>query len=310
MCPRLLKSPRRKLPIDRRPHRMARFRGNIAERIDFTSVKPVTGFRVKSPAGVNTCVQEWGNPEGPEIVFIHGFLQSHLTWWKQVTDSMLARKFRMITFDMPGHGGSDKPDDPAVFNSGDHYADMLNTVINASGLKKPVLAGWSYGTRVICDYLTRYGDRHISGIIFVGSAVTSDPKIRGKVRGFSGAMISDDLAQSLQATREFNRLCFHIPPSEADLDQLTAISMVVPGKIREWMNRPASYQEALEAIKVPMLVTHGVEDQIVGLSVAEYVVQTVAHARASFYIKIGHSVFWEAPTRFNRELSEFVQKAN
>ena len=287
------------------------FLGNAAAQIDFASVKPVKEFWVKAPDGVNISTQEWGNPNGPEIIFIHGFLQSHLTWWKQVTDTMLAKKFRMITFDLPGHGGSDKPWDPAIFNNGENYADTLNAVITASGMKKPVLVGWSYGTRVVCDYLIKYGDSHIGGINFVGSAVSSDPKLLGPGFGFSGGgALSDDLVQSLKGTRELNRKCFHTPPSAADLDQLTAISMMVPSKIRQWMNRPAPYEEALKAIKVPVLVTHGVEDQIVRLSLAKYVVKTVPHAQASFYKNVGHSVFWEAPSRFNRELAAFVQKAN
>lgn len=296
--------------MNRQSHRLARFLGNAAAQIDFALVKPVREFRAKTPDGVNISTQEWGNPDGPEIIFIHGFLQSHLSWWKQITDSMLAKKFRMITFDLPGHGGSDKPCDQAVFNTGAHYADMLDAVITASRMKKPVLVGWSYGTRVVCDYLIRYGDSHIGGINFVGSAVSSDPKLRGPVSGFSAGVLSADLVQGLKATREFDRSCFHTPPSEADLDQLTAISMMVPSKIRQWMNRPAFYEEALKAIRVQVLVTHGVEDQIVLLSLAKYVVKTVPHAQASFYENVGHSVFWEAPGRFNRELTAFVQKAN
>ncbi len=284
--------------------------GSAAARTDFASVKPVTEFRVTAPGGVNISVQEWGNPDGPEIIFIHGLLQSHLAWWKQITDSVLARKFRMITFDLAGHGGSDKPYDPAVFNNGAHYAETLNAVITSSRMKKPVLVGWSYGTRVVGDYLTKYGDSHIGGINFVGSAVNSDPKFVGPGSGFKGGVLSEDLVQSLKATREFNRGCFHTPPSEADLDQLTAISMMVPSKIRQWMKRAAFYEETLKAIKVPVLVTHGVEDRVVRLGLAKYVVETVPHAQASFYKNVGHSAFWEAPGRFNRELAAFVQKAN
>jgi pimeloyl-ACP methyl ester carboxylesterase len=123
-------------------------------------------------------------------------------------------------------------------------------------------------------------------------------------------VLSEELVQSLKATREFNRSCFHTPPSSADLDQLTAISMMVPSKIRGWMNRPAPYEEALKAIKVPVLATHGVEDKVVLPSLAEYVVKTVPHGQASFYKNVGHSVFWEAPSRFNKELAAFVLKVN
>jgi hypothetical protein len=28
--------------------------------------------------------QDWGNPDGPEILFIHGFSQGHLSWIEQM----------------------------------------------------------------------------------------------------------------------------------------------------------------------------------------------------------------------------------
>jgi hypothetical protein len=33
---------------------------------------------VKTPDGLSMSAQDWGNPDGPEILFIHGFSQSHL----------------------------------------------------------------------------------------------------------------------------------------------------------------------------------------------------------------------------------------
>src|SRR6516165_2249767 len=35
---------------------------------------------VKTPDGLTISAQDWGNPNGPEILFIHGFSQSHLSW--------------------------------------------------------------------------------------------------------------------------------------------------------------------------------------------------------------------------------------
>src|SRR4051812_12355832 len=69
-------------------------------------------YSVKTPDGLTIAAQEWGNPNGPEIVFIHGFSQSHLSWIKQVTNSDLAKEFHMVTYDLRGHGNSDKPFEP------------------------------------------------------------------------------------------------------------------------------------------------------------------------------------------------------
>ena len=39
---------------------------------------------VKTPGGLTISAQDWGNPDGPEILFIHHFSQSHLSWIKQM----------------------------------------------------------------------------------------------------------------------------------------------------------------------------------------------------------------------------------
>src|SRR5215471_2767297 len=49
---------------------------------------------VKTPDGLTISAQDWGNPNGPEILFIHGFSQSHLSWIKQVTNRDLAKDLR------------------------------------------------------------------------------------------------------------------------------------------------------------------------------------------------------------------------
>ena len=89
-------------------------------------------FMVRTPDGVNISAQEWGNPNGKEIVFIHGFMQSYLSWSKQLHDPELSKQFRMISYDFRGHGGSDKIMDPKLYNNGEAFADELNAVIQAA----------------------------------------------------------------------------------------------------------------------------------------------------------------------------------
>src|SRR5258707_13952937 len=68
--------------------------------------KPIS---VKTPDGLTVSAQEWGNPAGPEILFIHGFSQSHMSWMRQA-DSHLAKEFRIVSYDLRGHGHSGKPE--------------------------------------------------------------------------------------------------------------------------------------------------------------------------------------------------------
>ena len=114
---------------------------------------------VKTPDGLTISAQEWGNPSGPEILFIHGFSQSYLSWMRQ-TDSDLAKEFHIVTYDLRGHGNSDKPLDPARYRDSKAWGDEVQAVMDAAGLKRPVLVGWSYAGRVISDYVTTHGARN------------------------------------------------------------------------------------------------------------------------------------------------------
>ena len=189
-------------------------------------------FTVKTPDGVNISAQEWGNPAGKEIVFIHGFMQSHLSWSKQLKDPALAKQFRMISYDFRGRGGSDKIMDPALYNSWEKFAEELNAVIQAANLKKPVLVGWSYGSRIASDYLKKYGDAKIGGLNFVGGAGNSDKKHFGSAMPLIPKTFTEDLAQNIEATKAFIHGCFEKQPTAAEFEEMLAFNMVVPPKIR------------------------------------------------------------------------------
>jgi hypothetical protein len=56
-------------------------------------------------------------------------------------------------------------------------------------------------------------------------------------------------------------------------------------------------------LRVPVLVTHGTMDRIVLPAAGSYTAAQVQGARLSLYDGVGHSPFFEDPTRFNRELA-------
>src|SRR5262249_61530199 len=96
------------------------------------------------------------NPLGSGILFITGFSQASLSWQGKV-ESNLAKEFRMVTYDLRGHGNSDKPLEPEKYKESKAWADEVQAVIDAAKLKRPVLVGWSYGGGVIGDYLAIHG---------------------------------------------------------------------------------------------------------------------------------------------------------
>ena len=270
---------------------------------------PYKPHAVTTPDGVKLNVQEWGNPNGPEIVLIHGFAQSYLSWTKQFT-SDLAKDFRIITYDARGHGFSDKPVTPEFYKENKRWADEVKAVIEQTGLKRPVLVGWSYAGRIISDYLMVHGDGAIAGVNFVSAVTNAAINVNTPAGPAAAGMISDDQQRNIESTRAFLRACFSRQPTQAEFEDMVALNMLTPSIVRRHMfGRTSPYEPMLKALKVPVLVTHGVEDKAVLLAVGRYTAETVPGARASFYEGIGHAAFWEDPERFNRELRAFVMAA-
>ena len=267
-------------------------------------------FNVRAPDGVLISAQEWGNPDGREILFIHGFSQSHLSWSRQFS-SELAQSFRIITYDIRGHGGSEKPLDPEYYRDHSHWAGELKSVMESALLKKPVLVGWSYGGRIIAEYLMEFGDQAIAGINFVGAFTKVGREVLGPGTSAALKMSSENLAENIENTLSFLKQCTnHALPAE-ELQTMLAYNMIVPPQIRRHLNgRPAPYEDALKKITVPVLVSHGMKDQVALAPVAHYTASVISHAHLSKYENVGHMPFWEAAPRFNRELAAFVTQSN
>jgi non-heme chloroperoxidase len=268
--------------------------------------KPIT---VRTPDGLTISAQEWGNPAGPEILFIHGFSQSYLSWMRQV-DSDLAKEFRIVTYDLRGHGNSDKPFDPARYRDSKAWGDEVQAVMDAAGLKRPVLVGWSYAGRVISDYLATHGADKIAGINFVDAPIKVDPALIGDNLKNLPLMGSEDLATNIAATRTFVHGCFSHQPSADDFETMLAFNMMVPPKVRAGLGgRPLDASELMSKLKLPVLVTHGAEDRNAKVGAGEYTASVIPGAKLSIYQGVGHSPFYEDAPRFNAELAAFVRAA-
>lgn len=159
-------------------------------------------YIVTAPDGVRIAVQESGNPGGLPIIFIHGLLGSHLNWEKQLNDPQLQR-FRLITFDLRGHGLSDKPQQSQAYSDGKRWAEDLRAVIEQSHARNPLLVGWSLGGAVMTNYLAAFGDQQISGAIYVDGVVELTPELIPAHDKVYRDMVSEDLKTHLDGEKAF-----------------------------------------------------------------------------------------------------------
>ena len=270
---------------------------------------------VRGGGGLRLHVREWGKVDGPPILFIHGWSQNHLCWVKQY-ESALADEFRLVAYDLRGHGMSEAPLEPEHYTDDRLWADDLAAIVEELRLDRAVLVGWSYGSFVICDYVRAYGQDRIAAINFVEGAVKLGEAAFGTLigPGFLDHFVdatADDLPTNIRAMRSFVRACFVKPVSDDDLETAVCWNVVVPAAIRANLAaRELDCDDVLRALEVPLLVTQGRADTVVLPAMAEHVLATCPTAEASWYDGVGHVPHLEEPERFNRELAALTRRVH
>lgn len=267
-------------------------------------------YSVTAPDGVTLAVQESGNPDGPAILFIHGLLGSHLNWDAQRASPVL-QGYRLISYDLRGHGLSGKPGDPAAYREGRRWADDLAAVIAATKASKPVLVGWSLGAAVISNYLAAYGDDAIGGAVYVNGVVelmnaqqiAPHPEVYRDLN-------APELGTRLDAQRAFLALCFHSRPDQASFERLLGAAAMASWDMQAAVQSMDVSLRGLAAARAPVLLLYGARDALI------HAAPTMARARQlnprvaqAVYAESGHAPFAEEPERFARDLARFAQSA-
>lgn len=272
----------------------------------------VTGY-----GGVPLAVETAGDPGAPAILLIHGWSQAGLSWRKQL-EGPLAERFFLVAPDLRGHGASGKPLDPSAYNSAAPWAGDVQTVIDHFALRRPVLVGWSMGGKVLLDYLRVQGDAGLSGVVHVGSAVTSGrfthPDAlaqRGTPAVLAQGMYEDDLATNLAATLAFLQVCTSHPLPGEDLAWMMGFNMLCPPSVRAAARlRHEDYRPTAAATQVPALCLWGDQEQIMPRVLFDEAVQSFANAEGVVFEGCGHCTFWEDPARFDKVLGDFAARCH
>ncbi|MGO7015429.1 alpha/beta fold hydrolase [Rhizobium leguminosarum] len=264
-------------------------------------------YTVKAPDGVTIAVQETGNLDGKPIVFIHGLLGSRLNWDKQ-TSSPELQQYRLITYDLRGHGQSGKPEGAKSYQEGRRWADDLAAVLKASDARRPMIVGWSLGGVVISSYLAAYGDNAIGGIVYVDGVIELNAALITPHQDVYAGLASDDLKTHLDAVRTFVGLCFQTQPETATFERLLSNAAMASWVMTKAVpSMTVSVTEGLAKAKVPILFLYGGKDNLVktGPSI-ERAKELNPSLQSKIYPDSGHAPFLEEADRFNRDLSEFM----
>ncbi len=118
---------------------------------------PHTDRFVRSADGTALHIREWGRPDGPVVVLVHGWTCDIGNFPRQV-EHLVARGHRVVAYEQRGHGESE-PGDRAAYGA-DVLADDLHAVLTdtLSRGRQAFLVGHSMGAITIMAWAGRYRD--------------------------------------------------------------------------------------------------------------------------------------------------------
>ena len=244
--------------------------------------------------GIEIDYQDTGR--GRPILLTHGHMSSRVAWNGQ--HQALGDRYRVISWDIRGHGQTVSPDDPAQYSLELTIADV-RALLGHLGIERAVIGGLSLG-----------------GYISLAFALAHPEMVEALVICDSGPGYRNDQARAQWNERAFARAA----ELEANgLESLASRSR----EVREVRSRHRSAHalahatrgilaqqgstviDGLPSIGVPTLVIVGDQDQPF-LAPCAYMAKKIAGARLETIAGAGHSSNLDQPEAFNRVLVDFL----
>jgi 3-oxoadipate enol-lactonase len=238
---------------------------------------------------------------GEPVVLIHAFSVDRRMWAPQI--DMLEKRFRVIRYDLRGHGKSEGAAGP--------YAphEDLRSVLDALGVGKATLIGLSAGSTLAIDFAIAFPNR-------VARLVLSSPGLNGHVPSQPLAWTQPVFKAAGAGDAEGAARLWADTPIMAlrnDLSAAPAVRELVMSNVRLWTFRTNPAQPLtppaigrLAEVKSPTLVILGDQDLSHIKEVAGLLVKGIAGARLVTIAGAGHITNFDAPDAFNQAVASFL----
>ena len=126
------------------------------------SAIPVTHYRTKEVDGVKIFYREAGPENGTVLLLLHGFpTSSHM--FRNLMP-ILAGRYRVIAPDYPGYGQSDMPDRTKFAYTFDHFAELVDGLLDQLGVGRYAMYVMDYGAPVGWRLALKHPER-VTGLI-------------------------------------------------------------------------------------------------------------------------------------------------
>ncbi|MDA8072498.1 MAG: alpha/beta hydrolase [Actinomycetota bacterium] len=258
--------------------------------------------------GIRTRVVEAG--EGEPLVFVHG-TAGHLEAYAR-NFAELSGQFRVVTYDMMGHGLTDKPDRPYTI---DVLSEHLVGLLEALGTNDVYLSGESLG-----GWVAAWTAAHHPGVVRklvlnTPGNITNKPAVMTKVKESSLLAAREPTTANVRSRLEW----LFLDPSFVT-DELVSIRQRVysqQGFARAMENIVALQDPEIRKafawdpawcgqIRCPTLLLWTDNDPTGGLDEADLLLEWIPGSRLEVIRGAGHWPQWEKPEEFHRAHIDFL----
>jgi 3-oxoadipate enol-lactonase len=244
----------------------------------------VTDFTVDSGREDATGIYWEAVGDGPPVLLIGGIGMDAGAWWRTVP--VLARSFRVITFDARGLGRS--APSPYMCTTDDLAADSI-AVMDAAGVDAAHVYGFSLGGMVAQQLALRHPDRvrrlvlgstHAGGMLYQSMA--------GGLTGLRSSSFARDPARAA-VPYTYGRRCREEHPEriEEDLERRVPLPFLTRNaQIGAVLRHDA--RRAVRRIEAPTFVVHGAEDRLMPVAAGRHLAETIPGAHLLVLSDAGH----------------------
>ena len=267
--------------------------------------------RLADAGGHRVFLVEAGEPTGgPAIVLLHGFPSSSLDWRTVVP--ALAEHARVLAFDFPGYGMSDKPFDArySLFEQ----ADTAEAVIGAAGIERCTLVAHDMGDSVCAELLMRSVEGRLgfeperaillNGSIFIDLAQLSPGQLA--LLSMPDEFLADRPPMEMFRPGLAATFSADHPASDEDLDGIVEMvrrsegDRLLPRLIRYIEERRANqdrWTAGLVEYPGPLTLLWGEQDPIAVVAMTERLATLRPGTEVVTWPDVGHWPTLEAPDR-------------
>jgi len=255
---------------------------------------------------------EWGRPEAPPLILLHGFT-GHARSWDHFADAM-ADRFRVLALDQRGHGDSDRARDgdyriSAMSGDLEAFADALCPA-------SFTLLGLSMGGRVAIAYAGAHPQRlERLVLVDIGPEIAAEGLARIQTMVSS---VPDELESEEQAYRILRAAAPRYAEPLLRHRVKWSFKLLANAKLA-WKYDPALRNQTrkgareipnlwpdLARITCPTLVVRGVESDVLSPQTAKRMLETLKDGRLVEVPEAGHTVPGDQPEVFLRVVRQFL----